>query len=146
MKLDLTFEVGEEHEALLREHVPRAAELLKHAPDALSVAVVGDAEMAQLHEQFLNLPGPTDVLTFELDHDQTGRVTEGEIVVCLPEAQRQAATRSHDAGVELLLYVIHGLLHLVGYDDHDPADYAAMHAKEDQILQSLGFGTIFGEN
>ena len=49
--------------------------------------------MAELHERFMNIPGPTDVLTFELDHDGKGRVVAGEVVVCVPYAVKQAKER-----------------------------------------------------
>ncbi|MEL7237457.1 MAG: rRNA maturation RNase YbeY [Planctomycetota bacterium] len=130
---------------LIETQLPRAAALLDHAPAAVEVQIIGDATMSRLHEQFLGIEGPTDVLTFELDYDTGGRVTESSIAVCLDEAARQAATRSHDTATELLLYAVHGLLHLVGYDDHDPDDYAAMHAKEDEILTALGVGRVFDD-
>ena len=99
--------------------------------------------MADLHVRFMNIAGPTDVLTFELDHDSRGRVTAGEIVVCVPEARRQARRHGTRVQHELLLYVIHGLLHLVGHDDHDPIEYRRMHAAEDRILRKIGIGPVF---
>lgn len=109
----------------------------------LSVVIVGDSRMAALHQQYLNDPGTTDVLTFDL-RDQPAGPLEGEIYVCRDEAARRAAERGHEATKELLLYTIHGLLHLLGYDDHDPADHAAMHAKEDQLLTAIGVGPVYG--
>jgi probable rRNA maturation factor len=99
--------------------------------------------MAALHEQFLGIPGPTDVLTFPLDEDDEGRVTAGEIVICVPEARRQ--TKRNGVGVEreLLLYALHGMLHLCGYDDRTAAAFRTMHATEDRILTQLGVGPVF---
>lgn len=99
--------------------------------------------MSKLHQQFLNVPGPTDVLTFELDHDTKGRVISGEVIVCLPEAARQAKKNNSTVQKELLLYALHGMLHLSGFDDRTARGYRAMHRKEDQILTRLGVGPVF---
>ena len=109
----------------------------------LSLALVGDAEMARLHEQFMGLPGPTDVLTFELEHDAEGAPTEGEVVVCVPHARRQARLRGIELRRELLLYSLHGMLHLSGYDDRARRDFETMHRREDQLLTRLGIGPVF---
>lgn len=108
----------------------------------LSLAVVGDEEMAQLHEQYTGVAGTTDVLTFDLA-EPNGSMIEGDIVLCLDEAQRQADYHGHPVRHELLLYAVHGLLHLLGEDDHDPEDFRRMHHREDQLLQALGLGKIF---
>ena len=91
----------------------------------------------------MGVNGPTDVLTFELGHDRLGRPTAGEVVVCVPEARRQAAARDTTVERELLLYALHGVLHLSGYDDLDAAAYRRMHLAEDRILNRLGLGPIF---
>lgn len=107
----------------------------------LSVALVGDATMSMLHEQYLKERGPTDVLTFELEHDSSGRATAGEVIVCIPQARRQAKTgRIRD---EVLLCALHGMLHLSGMDDRTQRGYAAMHRVEDQLLARLGIGAVF---
>ena len=98
--------------------------------------------MVALHEQHCDIPGTTDVLTFDLRADLAAPI-DVDIVVCLDEAARQAASRGHDAIHELLLYVLHGVLHCAGYDDHDDDDYAAMHAEEDRILAAIGVGALF---
>ena len=99
--------------------------------------------MAALHEQFLGIPGPTDVLTFPLDEDGQGRVTAGEVVICVPEARRQAKRNGVGVERELLLYALHGMLHLCGYDDRTAAAFRTMHATEDRILTQLGVGPVF---
>lgn len=128
----------------LRRRLPRAvAEVRETRLRSLSVALVGDATMARLHQQFLNVLGTTDVITFELDHDARGRPTAGEVVVCVPEARRQAKRRGHDVADELLLYALHGVLHLSGYDDLEPAAHRRMHRAEDRILTAIGVGATF---
>jgi probable rRNA maturation factor len=141
--LTITATVGKPHVAYVRRHLRRAHPLVARAPREMSLVIVNDARMSDLHEQFLRIPGPTDVLTFELDHEPGGRVTSGEVVVCLGEARRQARERKTSVERELLLYALHGLLHLSGFDDRTPADFTKMHHKEDQVLQAIGVGAVF---
>lgn len=131
------------HVPYLRRMLRRAHALIRTHVRDLSIAVVGDAKMAELHESFMGIPGPTDVLTFELDHDPRGRVTAGEVVVNVAEARRRAPEHGVSPADELLLYAIHGLLHLSGHDDTTKSAYAKMHRKEDQILTHLGVGRVF---
>ena len=79
---------GQAHVRFLRNHLRRAHAILAPALGELSLALVGDARMSALHAQFLGIDGPTDVLTFELDHDKAGRVTAGAVIVCVPHARR----------------------------------------------------------
>lgn len=108
--------------------------------------MVGANRMAALHAKFLGKSGPTDVLTFELERDPRGRVISGEVVICATVAARVAKRGGHSAGHELLLYALHGLLHLSGFDDKTEAGFAKMHAKEDEILRKMGVGAIFGRS
>ena len=143
LDLSVTCESGKTHLSFLDVKLREAWAALDQAPATLSVAVVGDATMADLHERFLNIAGPTDVLTFELDHGADGSVTEGEVVIDFDEAARRAAELGHRVDFELLLYALHGLLHLCGYDDVDPLSHARMHAREDEILEAIGVGAVF---
>lgn len=110
------------------------------------VRVVADREMADAHLEFCEVEGTTDVLTFDMS-PPTG---EGEapeldvdILACLDEAERQGAARGHAPERELLLYVVHGVLHCTGHDDHDPEAALAMHAAEDRVLSAIGVGTTY---
>ena len=127
----------------LRRVLPKAVAQVKRPPLEVSIALVGDRRMAALHEQFMNIGGTTDVLTFELDHDPRGRCTAGEVVVCVPYALREARRRALEPRHEVLLYALHGVLHLSGYDDLDPASHRRMHREEDRILSVIGIGAIF---
>lgn len=112
----------------------------------LSVAVIGATAMASLHQRYLNQPTPTDVLTFDLDTDRAAGRIDAEIVVCTDVARRRAARRGGSlqaARAELALYVVHGVLHLAGYNDHAPADFRRMHAREDEILCEVGLGAVY---
>jgi probable rRNA maturation factor len=112
----------------------------------LSIAVVGARAMGALHQQYLNIPGATDVLTFDFGSDRARGDLDAEIVVCAAVARRQAAMRDRSrqaARAELALYVVHGLLHLAGHDDHTPRNFARMHRREDELLSQLGLGPVF---
>jgi probable rRNA maturation factor len=141
--IDFSFRAGRAHEPFLRKQLPRAARLVRRCPREVSIAVVGDATMSRLHERFLSIPGPTDVLTFELEHNAKGHCTAGEIVVCAPYALRTARSLGTAPQNELLLYCLHGLLHLTGYDDRDDSAFRRMHAEEDRILSFIGIGKVF---
>lgn len=143
-ELSITATTGHAYVPWLQSMLLRARALMRSPLRELSVALVGDKRMSLLHEQFLGIPGPTDVLTFELNHDARNRVTAGEVVICVPEARRQARRRPHSSvRKELLLYALHGMLHLTGYDDRTEDDYRQMHRKEDEILRRLGVGPVF---
>ena len=141
--LAISARTGKPHVPFLRRHLRAAHAILKPPLAELSLALVGDRTMADLHLRFMNIPGPTDVLTFPLDVDRRGRVTAGEVVVCVPEARRQSKRHKTPLRNELLLYALHGMLHLCGFDDRTERDYRKMHRTEDQILTRLGIGATF---
>jgi probable rRNA maturation factor len=143
LRLSITAECGQQHVAMLRRYVRRAAKLLQSPLRELSIALVGDRRMGELHMQFLSLPGPTDVLTFPLDVASNGDTLAGEVIICVPYARRSAKQHGTTPANELLLYAIHGMLHLSGYDDLTAKQYKAMHQKEDQLLTELGVGAVF---
>jgi probable rRNA maturation factor len=143
ISIEITGRTGLAHAAYVSRHLKRAHAILRPPLREFSLALVGDHMMADLHEQFMDVPGTTDVLTFELDHDARGRVTAGEVVVCVPYAIREARRRGVPARDELLLYALHGMLHLCGYDDRTDRDFATMHRREDEILNQLGVGPVF---
>jgi probable rRNA maturation factor len=108
---------------------------------ALSIAFVDDPTIHRLNKQFLDHDEPTDVLTFPLS-GPGAKSLEGEIVIGAEVAKKVAAERGHDVGDELVLYVIHGLLHLCGYDDVAAADRRRMRARERHFLRLLGLPPI----
>lgn len=125
---------------------------------SLSIAVVGRRAMRTLHRRTLSIDAATDVLTFDLLEDDelgiadcagakvtlpAGRRIDAEIVVCADVARRRMRTLKA-ATAELCLYVVHGILHLAGHDDHDPPAFARMHAREDELLSEIGLGRVFG--
>lgn len=101
----------------------------------VDVVLVGDRALAELHARFLDDPTPTDVITFDLDDAFGGAAAE--LYVSVERARAVARRRGIDARRELLLYVVHGALHLCGFDDHAPRERARMRAAERAVLARL---------
>jgi len=120
----------------LRQHHCNAARI--------SVVLMGDARITVLNRQYLGHDEPTDVLSFDLSESDDGAPLEGEIVLSLETAAREAARRRHSTQAEALLYAVHGTLHLLGHDDQTVESAATMHAEEDRILTQLGVGPVYG--
>lgn len=109
-------------------------------PLQLSVHFATDAEIAALHEAWLGDPSPTDVISFPLGGDEHGgEGYDGELVIGYEHARRIAYELTQHFAAELALYLVHGTLHLCGYDDHDAADLVAMKHAERCALHALGF-------
>ena len=109
----------------------------------ISLAFVDNPTIHRLNKRYLNHDEPTDVLSFPLSEPNAARLA-GELVVGVEVAQAQAAERGHDVQAELALYVIHGLLHLCGYDDGDEEGAARMRGRERRYLGQLGLPDIAG--
>ena len=114
-----------------------AAERVKDA--LISVAFVGSDMMAQLNEQFLSRNGPTDVITFGLSRNGGKMPVIGDIYVCPPVARRNAKTLGIPASEELSRLIVHGTLHILGYDhpEDDNRTSSAMWKRQERILDSL---------
>ncbi|MEZ0386318.1 MAG: rRNA maturation RNase YbeY, partial [Verrucomicrobium sp.] len=95
--------------------------------DEIDFVLVSDRTIAQVHGDFLNDPTPTDVITFH----------HGEILISLDTAVRQAAENGETYEREVARYMIHGLLHLAGWNDYEPAERTAMHEVQERILDSV---------
>ena len=109
----------------------------------LSVALVELDVMADLHEQWLELPGPTDVMAFPMDElgstrrpdaGEAGPALLGDVVLCPAFARDQARQAGHSLLDELHLLTVHGVLHLLGYDHAEPAEEREMFTLQNQIL------------
>ena len=104
--------------------------------DEADVAVVGAGEMAWLNERYARHAGCTDVLSFDLTGPGAGGLA-AQIIVCADMAAAEAEKRNTSPRRELLLYVVHGLLHLMGHDDTTAGAAAAMHAREGELLDAF---------
>jgi probable rRNA maturation factor len=107
----------------------------------VTLAFVDNPTIHRLNKQFLNHDEPTDVLSFPMSGPSASTL-EGEIVVGVEVASAQAEERGHEVAVEMALYVIHGLLHLCGHDDHESADVRRMRECERKYLKHLGLPDI----
>lgn len=123
-------------DALIVSAVQAAMARESHRSVEVSVAVVDDEAIHRLNAQFLKHDYPTDVLSFLLADDAAK--LEGELVVCAETAARCAVDAGWDAADELLLYVVHGALHLAGFDDSSAPQAAVMRNAEAQTLRSIG--------
>lgn len=119
-----------------RKRIRELIAFVAHAEEAeieeVDVAVVTGRKIASLNRRWLGHRGETDVITFDLA--ERGEPAHAQIVVCADIAVREGERQGHGAQRELLLYVAHGLLHLLGHDDARPADARRMHARQEQLL------------
>lgn len=102
----------------------------------LEIHIVGSEEMTRLNETYLRHRGITDVIAFDYSNSP-GAALHGEIYICLPEARTQARRFRTAWPSELVRYLVHAVLHLVGYDDRAPAQRRMMKRAEDNALRQL---------
>jgi len=131
--------------AALAGHV--LAELGVNPMAELSVMLIDQPYMAELHQRFMGEPGPTDVLAFPMDEfdiargpgvdaNESEHTMLGDVVLCPEVAQRQAAEAGHSSTDELHLLCTHGMLHLLGYDHGDDETEQEMFALQQRLLDS----------
>jgi probable rRNA maturation factor len=122
--------------ALLEVRARTLLQVLGHGESELSVSLVGDEEMAGLNQRFRAEAGPTDVLSFSLlegDYTQFHGGLLGEVVIDVEFAARQASEIGHRLDDEMTRLLIHGTLHLLGYDHGEEEEARAMEAAEDSL-------------
>ncbi len=122
-------------EELLAEAARRALTVADGRLDAVGIAIVDDARIAELNRRFLDRDGPTDVIAFEAEAEPE-RVA-GEVIVSADTAHRQAREAGHPLRAELCLLVAHGLLHVLGYEDKDPEGRAEMERLQRRVMDQL---------
>jgi probable rRNA maturation factor len=96
-------------------------------PEEILVVLVSDSRIADIHRDFMNVAGATDVITFQ----------HGEIFISVETAERQAKEVKTTFEFELRLYLLHGLLHLAGYDDMTQSGYRTIARKQDKLMKQL---------
>jgi probable rRNA maturation factor len=144
-------EVDEAALAALARHVLDGMRV--HPLAELSVLLVDEPAMTELHMRWMGEPGPTDVLAFPMDeirppqpggthNDHAGSDPPdipgllGDVVICPQVAQAQAEAAQHPTGDEISLLCTHGILHLLGYDHAEPEEHATMFGLQDKLLSS----------
>jgi probable rRNA maturation factor len=131
----------------LKKLVKITCNRFKLSKATISIAIVDDTEIRKMNKKFLNRNRTTDVISFDLsDKNRKSKIENRklfELVVNGEMAVRQAKLRGHSSEAELALYITHGLLHNLGFDDSTKKQAEKMHNTEDQILQQLGYGLIY---
>ena len=110
-----------------------------HSIARVSVRLVGDQEMGEMHLRYSGDAETTDVLGFVAVEEPL----EMDILACVDVAKAHALAGGHDVRSELLLYIVHGVLHAIGFDDQDAEQSARMHAEEDRLLELIGVGAVW---
>ena len=108
----------------------------------ISIAIVDDKQMQDVHLNFMDDSSTTDVMSFDLS-DEMSKTKCFEIIVNADMATRQSKINSNSFEAELLLYILHGLLHNLGFDDLNDAEFKKMHKEEDEIMKALGWGVVY---
>ena len=123
------------------------ARLGLHESTELAISLVDPEEITALHERWMDLPGPTDVLSFPMDElrvPEPGTAAEpgvlGDVVICPQVAAVQGEEAGHGLAGELELLLTHGILHLLGHDHADPDEHAVMFGLQDELLAAWRAG------
>ena len=111
----------------------------------ISISILNSEDITSLNRKFLNHDWATDCISFDLSEHGQEAPSEKifEIIVNGQKAIEQASRRSHNPEAELALYIVHGILHNLGFNDSTKTESDRMHKTEDQILNELGYGTVF---
>ena len=143
--LIISVDDGIEHveEGWLLEHTALVLGCLELTNAEIAIRVVNEVTMCELHERHSGDPLPTDVLTFERDRDR--QAISADIAICKDVAEQVSGDRDHGLNAELLLYIVHGILHCIGFDDHEAHNHQQMHEEENRILTSIGVGPIWSK-
>ena len=148
MSIEVNNESGVEVDGPLIASVARyALDAMRVSPAAeLCVTAVGLDAMSELHERWMDEPGPTDVMSFPMDElveesrrpdaPDLGPALLGDIVLCPEFARKQARTAGHSLADELHLLTVHGVLHLLGYDHAEPEQEREMFELQARLLES----------
>ena len=118
-------------------------ELLVDKRAELEISLVDEAEMTRIHEEWMDEAGPTDVLSFPMDELRPNELSEndevpvvlGDVVICPDVARKQGDTAGHGMEQELRILLVHGILHLLGFDHLEPEEEAEMFALQGKIVK-----------
>ncbi len=111
----------------------------------VSIAIVADAQFRKLNKQFSGRKGTSDCLSFDLSDGRPRSLKLFEIIVNGEKAIKEAKLRGLMGEAELALYITHGLLHNLGFDDSTIGSAKKMHDAEDRILRQLGYGFVYNK-
>jgi probable rRNA maturation factor len=145
--IDINNESGLEADSpgLIRLATFALDQLRIHPLAELSILLVDAGAMEQLHIQWMDEPGPTDVLSFPMDELRPARAEDdneptpgllGDIVLCPEVAEKQAVAAGHSTAHELDVLTTHGILHLLGYDHAEPDEHEEMFGLQNELLEA----------
>ncbi len=115
------------HKKFLEKVAEKTLKILGIKIPEISIVLVGDAKIKELNRKYRKRNKVTDVLAFDY----------GEIFICLPQAKRQAKELGHTLKKELAILLIHGILHVAGYDDKTKKDYNKIASKQEEIWEKI---------
>ncbi len=126
--------------AALRRYARAALSGVRRAQVALDLHIVDTAESARLNRRYRGKPGPTNVLSFPFEQPPGARSDLlGDVVICAPLVRREARAQDKAEAAHWAHLVVHGILHLRGYDHDNDKDAAVMERREVRTLKALGF-------
>ncbi len=118
-----------------------------HPQTELGISLVDEAAIERLHVEWMDEPGPTDVLSFPMDELRPGRPDSptpsgllGDVVICPQVAEAQAEAAGHDTQTEVVILLTHGMLHLLGFDHATPAEEAEMFGLQRDLVAAFTVG------
>ena len=144
--LQVEVDIHDDQVRLLKKNVARVFQILNILPDSTTILLSDDQRIQALNRDYRNFDKPTDVLSFP-GGDPLPGIPEserylGDIIISVPTASRQAQASGNSLDGELCLLVIHGILHLLGYDHESSSEKETMWHKQEEILLSLGYENI----
>ena len=143
----ITVEISQSYDKIeldsdrLRELVCLVCEQFDLKDAAVSIAIIDDCDTIKLNKKFLNREETTDCISFDLSENGSQKVFD--IVINGQMAIRQSEIRGHTPQAETALYIVHGLLHNLGFNDEDIHRAEKMHETEDSILTQAGYGKVY---
>jgi len=117
---------------------------LKNA--VVEVSIVENEEIKKINKKFLNLNQTTDCISFDLSEDDSKTPKLFTVIVNAQKALKEAKARKHTTQAEIALYITHGILHNLGFDDSTSQQAQKMHQTENEILQQLGYGSVYNND
>ncbi|MDP6963948.1 MAG: rRNA maturation RNase YbeY, partial [Planctomycetota bacterium] len=133
----------EELDSITVDQITRVVEIcfINHSDISahLELCFMKEPQHCDAHQQFLNNSAPTDVMSFPYGDDDCF----GELLINVEMAIRRAPEFSHSAVIELMLYIVHGTLHLLGFDDYQPSDIKKMRQAESEIMAQASSENVF---
>ena len=126
------------------ERAAQAALVHQSAAGDITVVLADNPRLQELNREYLGIDAPTDVLSFPASETdpETGAHYLGDILISIPRAEEQSQSGGHPLEAELQLLVVHGVLHLLGYDHAEAGEKAKMWKAQSEILEALGLSGI----